>query len=46
LKFKFDKKVSRNKKETNLNKVSPKIILNRINIKKIIKFIYIIKNPL
>ena len=41
LKFEFDKEISRSKGETSLNKASPRITLDRVSIRKIIKFIYI-----
>ena len=41
MKFKFNKKIGRSRKKTSLNKISLKIAPNKIDIGKIIKFIYI-----
>jgi len=41
LKFKFNKEISQNKEETSLNNINSRMAPNRINIGKIIKFIYI-----
>jgi len=41
LKFEFDKKIGRNKEETNLNKASPGIAPGRVGVGKIVKFIHI-----